>query len=279
MLSNLRRFIIILVLFFLIVNFSYRIDLKKSPHTLVGELMYFPSGNAVRALSIGFYASLADLVWLRFVQYYGEHRLTDARFDLMYHVLDILTTLDPNFTHAYTLGSLMLTTDAKRPDLALQLLKKGIAAYPDQWRMPFFYGFINYVFLRNYRVAVAYFRLSTQKPDAPDITWRWAGYVLLKRLGDLKTALVLWTEFSNNSKNPEEKAIAQMYIEETTMLLDIEFLNNKIKDFKDKLGRPPFNLSELVVYGMVDSIPNEPHGKTYIMRRGEAYSTWQTGKK
>ena len=274
-----KRFIYLLLLFFLIVNLSYRIDLKKSPHTLIGELMYFPSGNAVRALSLGFYASLADLVWLRFIQYYGEHRLTDARFDLMYHILDILTTLDPNFTYAYTLGALMLATDAKRPDLAEKLLKRGMAAYPDQWRIPFFYGFINYVFLRDYKVAEAYFRLSAQRPNAPDITWRWAGYILFKRLGDLKTALALWLELCNNSKNPEEKAIAKMYIKEITMLLDIEFLNNKIKDFKNKLGRPPLDLSELVVYGMVDSIPNEPHGKTYIIRKGEAYSTWQTGKK
>ncbi|MEO0162830.1 MAG: hypothetical protein ABIL74_11240, partial [candidate division WOR-3 bacterium] len=94
-----RNLVLIILLLLLIVNFSYRIDLKKTHHELIGELMYFPSGLAVKALSLGFYVPLADLVWLRFIQYYGEHRMTDARFDLMHHILDILTTLDPYFVH------------------------------------------------------------------------------------------------------------------------------------------------------------------------------------
>ena len=89
-----KNIIVIILLLLLIVNFSYRIDLGKSPHELIGDLMYFPSGTALRALSMGFYAPLSDLVWLRFIQYYGEHRMSDAKFEFLYHILDILTTLD-----------------------------------------------------------------------------------------------------------------------------------------------------------------------------------------
>ena len=271
-----KNIIVIILLLLLIANFSYRIDLGKSPHELIGELMYFPSGTALRALSMGFYAPLADLVWLRFIQYYGEHRMSDARFELMYHILDILTTLDHRFMYAYSLGGLMLTHDAQRPDQARMLMKKGMLANPDDWRLPFMYGFIHYVFLREHRIAQRYFRIASQKPDAPDIPKRWAAFVTYYRLGDLKTALALWLDLYNNTKNPEEKTIAEMYIKKIKMKIDIELLNKKIADFTKLTGRKPFNLKELITYGIIDSILIEPHGCHYLLRNGEVYSTFQT---
>ncbi len=270
----LKRIIFAILLLLLIANFAFRIDLKKSPHELIGELMYFPSGTAVRALSLGFYAPLADLVWLRFIQYYGEHRMTDARFDLMFHILDILTTLDPYFVHAYTLGALMLTHDANRPDQAKNLLKKGMYADYTEWRIPFVYGFIHYVFLHDYKTALAYLGIAAQKPKSTDMPKRWAGYIALKRIKDPKIALALWIDLYKNAKNPEEKKIAEMYIQEARMELDIEFLNQKIEEFKIRFGRLPYYIEELVKYNIVDSIPHEPHGDRYILRKGRAYSTW-----
>jgi hypothetical protein len=236
--------------------------------------MYFPSGTALRAMSMGLYAPLADLVWLRFIQYYGEHRMTDARFDLLYHILDILTTLDGRFTYAYTLGSLMLTHDAQRPDQAHQLLRKGMRLNPDEWRLPFIYGFINYAFLAEYSVARTYFRIASSKPDAPDVAQRWAAFVTYFKLGDLKTALALWIDLYNNTENPEEKVLATYYIGKIRAKLDIEFLNNKVQEFKKKHEREPSDLYELVRSGLIESVPEEPHGESYYLKQGEVHSTW-----
>jgi len=270
-----KKFIFIILLLLLIANFSYRIDLKKSPHGLIGELMYFPSGIALRALSVGFYAPIADLVWIRFIQYYGEHRLTDYKFEYLYHILDILTTLNPQFLHAYYLGSLMLTHDAQRPDQAKMLLKKGMKANPDNWPLPFYYGFIHFVFLKEYNIAKTYFRISAMKPDAPIMPKRWAAFIVYKKLGDLKTALVLWLDLYNNTENPEEKAIAELYIKNIKMELDIEFLNKKIKEFTEKFGSKPDNLKELITHKLISSIPDEPHGENYYIKNEKVYSTYK----
>ena len=276
--QKIKKIVYIILLLLLIFNFSYRIDMKKSPHELIGEMMYFPSGIALRALSMGFYAPLADLVWLRFIQYYGEHRMSDAKFELMYHILDILTTLDSKFVYAYSLGALMLTHDAREPDQARNLLRKGITSNPDEWRIPFIYGFIHCVFLKEYNIAQTYFRISAMKPNAPDMPKRWAAFVTYFRLGDLKPALVLWYDLYNTTENPEEKEIAKFYINKIKMKLDIEFLNEKIEEFIKLAGRKPGNLRELITNGIVDSIPNEPHNKKYIIKKGKAYSTWERGK-
>lgn len=268
---------VILLLFVLIVNLAYRVDTTKTPHELIGELMYFPSGYAVRAISLGFETPLADIVWLRFIQYYGEHRMTDARFDLMHHILDILTTLDPRFTYAYTLGGLMLTHDAERPDQAQQLLKKGMLMSPEDWRLPFVYAFINYVFVKDYQTAKTYFGVSARKPNAPDTPKRWHAFVTYMKLGDLKTALALWVDFYNETENAEEKQIAEIYIKSIKMKLDIDFLNRKVSEFTVIYGRPPSMLSELVSSGLIESIPEEPHEAIYYLKGYEVHSTWERG--
>jgi hypothetical protein len=272
-----NKFLIIFLLILLLAALAYRIDVKKTPHEMIGELMYFPSGYAVRAVSMGFQAPLADLVWLRFIQYYGQHRMTDARFELMYHILDILTTLDPKFIYAYTLGGLMLTHDAERPDQAGLLLKKGMLMRPDDWRLPFVYAFINCVFLNDYPTAKRYFGLSARKPNAPDTPKRWHAFVTYMKLGDLKTALALWVDYYNQTKNPEEKQIAEIYIKSIKMKLDIEYLSGKVNDFAKRFGRRPSVLSELVTSGMIESIPEEPHGERYFLKDNEVHSTWKRG--
>ena len=270
-----KKFIVILLFLLLIASLAYLIDSRKSPHELIGELMYFPSGVALRAGSMGYYAPLADLVWLRFIQYYGEHRLTDTQFELMYHILDILTTLDPGFLYAYTLGGLMLTHDAQRPDQAHALLKKGMHENPEEWRIPFMYAFMNYVFLQEYRVARTYFGIAAQKPDAPDMAKRWHAFVTYSKLGDLKTGLALWIDFYNDTKNPEEKSIARYYIEKIKMRLDMEYLTARIAEFQIRYGRQPYGLDELVTSALIDSLPREPHGGKYYIDEGGVRSTWE----
>ena len=270
-----KKAVLIFLFLALIINFAYRIDLTRTSHDIIGELMYFPSGRALRIFSMGFYAPLADLIWLRFIQYYGEHRLSDRKFEMMYHILDILTSLDMNFVYAYTLGGLMLTHDAQRPDQAKKILKKGMYAKPEEWRHPFMYGFIHYVFLKDYRVAQTYYRLSAQKPDAPDMARRWAAFVTFLKLGDRETSLKMWVDYYNSTDNPEEKILAEIYIKRINMELDIEFLNSKVAKYKEIFGTYPYSLKQLVLVGLIDSIPPEPHDGNYFIRNGKVYSTYR----
>ncbi len=268
-----RKTILLAICLALVVLLAFGVDTRRTPHELVGELMYFPSGVALRAVSMGFYGPLADLVWLRFIQYYGEHRLSDSRFELMYHILDILTTLDPRFYYAYSLGSLMLAHDAAQPEQARKLLKKGMYANPDDWRLPFVYAFMNYVFLGEYSTAQTYFRIAANKPNAPDRPKRWYAFVTYAKIGDLKTSLALWVDLYNTTDNAEEKAIAEIYIGNIKMEMDIEYLNDRVEYFQREFNRIPVDLNELVEKGVIEKLPEEPHGERYILRDGKVYST------
>jgi len=270
----LSRIVIIIILLAITVNFAYRIDLKRTRHELIGELAYFPSGLMVRTMAMGFHAVLADAIWLRFIQYYGEHRLTDVKFELMYQILDILTTLDHRYVYAYTLGSLMLTHDAQRPDQGLKLLKKGMYANPDEWRYPFMYAFINFVFVNDIPASIAYFRVASYKPTSTDMPKRWLGYLLKAKKHDLKSSLAIWIDLYNNTKNPEERLTAQEYIGKIHIAMAIEYMNQGMERYIAKNGRYPRVVSELVSSGCLDSIPAEPFGERWVIRNGRILSTW-----
>ena len=71
-----------------------------SPHAQVSrkqgeELLYYPSGRFLKEAALGYDQAAAAWTWLRTVQYYGAHRRGDRQFDMMYHLCDIVTDLDP----------------------------------------------------------------------------------------------------------------------------------------------------------------------------------------
>ena len=210
-------------------------------------------------MTVGYDNLAADLVWLRAIQYYGEHRLTDLKFDYLGHIFDILTTLDSRFTSAYTFGSLLLADDANEPQRALDLLNKGIRNNPHDWGIPFTKGFIYYVFLKDYDRAGSSFRMASSIEGAPDMVARFASFAFQKG-GDRITAVNLWTELYNRSGNELEKLTAIRSIKGIL----IEILQEKVEEFRGRFGRFPSQLDELVDAGLVRRLPVPPDGDPFI---------------
>jgi hypothetical protein len=237
-----------------------KLDRARAPReAIVRELMYFPSGRFMSAVTVGYDNLAADLVWLRAIQYYGEHRVTDLKFEYLGHILDILTTLDSRFVDGYTFGSLLLADDAKEPGRALDLLDKGMRNNPDDWRIPFTKGFVYYVFLRDFFKAGKYFEVSSRIEGAPDMAARFASFSF-QRGGDRMTAVNLWTELYHRSNNELEKLTALRYIKE----LYIEMLEEKVEEFREEFGRYPGRLKELKEAGFVRRLPIAPDGDPFV---------------
>jgi len=186
------------------------------------ELMYFPSGTFVRQSAMGQESALADIAWLRAIQYYGHHRLTDRRYDMIGHVFDVITTLDPQFVQAYVFGAVVLSQDAGKTKEALDLLRKGMRNNPEDWFLAFETGFVYYMVLHDYRSAARYFTLSSRLPDSPEFTSRFAAFVE-EKAGRPETALELWKQVAAASKNKYIKEIA----EEKAKKLEAEMAREK----------------------------------------------------
>ncbi len=138
-----------------------------APEIQQENLFYLPSGRFIKPLTLGFNHLAADFLWIKAVGYFGEHYLTDQNYPWLYHILDIVTTLDPLFQYAYEFGGLLLSMGEGNYTQSNILLKKGIHYFPDYWRLYFYLGFNHFFYLDSPFTAAPYIRKAATLPGHP----------------------------------------------------------------------------------------------------------------
>src|SRR5438105_762050 len=75
------------------------------------EVLYLPQPEIIKRFSLGYQSLVADLYWLRTVQYYGGKRrdVPQQRYDLLEPLLRITTSLDSEMILAYRFGAIFLS--------------------------------------------------------------------------------------------------------------------------------------------------------------------------
>ena len=118
-----------------------RIDQRLGEFRAQEEVLYVWSGEKLRRLASGFEDFLADIYWLRTVQYFGGQRRFshEKRFELLEPLTDVTTALDPRLEIAYRYGAIFLSEawpiGAGRPQAGVALLQRGAEANPGAWRL------------------------------------------------------------------------------------------------------------------------------------------------
>ncbi len=233
------------------------------------DLLYFASPDAVKSLSLGYRSLLADLYWIRAVQYYGrreEAARRQVRYKNLAALLDITTTLDPQMVDVYRAGSSFLAEPepigAGQPEESLKLLDKGIGFYPKDWRLRFDKGFVYFWALKDYRKAGQVWLEASRMSSAPPWMEGLAA-MALSRGGEVETARALWERQYQNSSSREVKENAKNHLlsmQVDEILWTIEFLAGK---YAERRGGFPARLDDLVRAGYLKAVPVDPSGVAY----------------
>jgi hypothetical protein len=223
------------------------------------ELLYFPSNKFVKAMTGGFDLILADFLWIETGSYFGKHRQSDRRYPYLYHMFDITTDLDPKFIPVYTLGTILLTTDARENDMAIKLLLKGMRDNPNLWQIPFTIGFIYYVHKKSPEKAYKWFLIASYKKDAPEMVQKFATWTMYKAKGEeLTLRLYLRLYEISSSEIFREKAIKGIE----------KVLSDQYKKFHEDMGYYARSIFELYRQGYLPFIPQIPGG-SFTIENGE----------
>ncbi len=237
---------------------------KRMREKAIEELMYFPSGQFIRQATIEYQVLAADFVWLRAIQYYGHHLMTDRKYEWLGHVFEILAVLDPKFVGAYHFGAITLAWDARKPQEAVDFLIRGMRANPVSWELPFDAAFISFMQLRDYERAGVLFDIASRLPGAWQITARWAA-VAMSRAGDFETARQMWREIYENTENRALRELVIRQLRNLKLEEGLAVLQSAVDRFRDDKGRPPNRLSELLAAGYLQRIPEEPYGGSFYL--------------
>ena len=234
-----------------------RIERLRRDSGDLGELLYFPSARFTKAAACGYDNVAGDWIWLQIIQYYGKHELSDNQYRYLGGMFNVLATLTPSFIHGYTFGALLLSTNGNDLAGAYRLLDRGMADNPGNWEIPFTKGFVDYVFVKDYREAGRWFFVASRLPDAPEMAGRFAA-IAMQKGQDLMTSRQLWLEIYDKTRNQTEREIAKFYIDSIDRELIARELDRRAEILRQRTGRPIMGLQDLVDSGLISRIPADP---------------------
>jgi len=234
-------------------------------------VLYIRSGDALRRMSLSFTPLVADIYWIRAVQYFGSTRLkpsSSRNYDLLYPLLDITTSLDPRFVIAYRFGSIFLAEGYPggpgRPDQAIALLEKGFRADPTRWRYLQDIGFVHYWWLGDYRTAAAWFQKAAEIPGAP--WWlRSLAAVTLAQGGDRRSSRALWQSLRESADNEWLRNNATLRLAQLDALDAIDQLTAVAAAYRARTGEFPASWDALVRARLLSATPLDPGGVAYVL--------------
>ncbi len=233
------------------------------------------SGKMLKTVSLEYAPLIAELYWTRAVQYYGDKRAhDDPNFDLLWPLLDITTTLDPQLLAAYRFGATFLSerpiAGAGRPDLGVELVQRGIEANPEYWRLYEDLGFIYYIHMKDYAKASAAFLEGSKNPQAYD--WMKVMAARIAEKGDSRaTSMFLWNELYQSTQSPEIKKNALVHLQLLRAEANCEQLDVLAAEYEKRTGGRPRTVRELINAGLLSGAPLDPLGTVYVFgKNGKA---------
>jgi tetratricopeptide (TPR) repeat protein len=280
--SNTRLYTAIAVLLTLSVGVQATRDRGWAPFVPPNPTMWVQSGPLASRLALGFDSLVADIYWMRAVIYYGGKlqlatgeqtaAAQASNFDLLYPLLELVTTLDPHFKVAYRFGAIFLTeaypNGPGRPDLAIALLQRGIENDSGRWEYFEDIAFVYYWWLKDFHKAAEWFKRAGEQPGAP--TWLAPlAAVTLAEGGDRRSSRFLWNQIFETSDNEWMRNNAHRRLRQLDAMDALDELNRRVDIFTTREGRPPRAWRELAT--AVPYVLNPETGKIELDRRSQLW--------
>ena len=241
------------------------------------ESLYL-TGNALRRASLGFNGLVADLYWMRALQYVGGKILNAPRgvqldnlaqldLRLLAPLLDVATTLDPEFTEPYQYAAVVLP--AVDQEEAIRITRKGIAANPSQWRL---YQHLGYIYWQrgDYTSASDAYAQGALIKGAPP--WMQAMKARMAAEGGSRDlAREIYTRMYEQPGDSRIKETARLRLLQLDSMDQRDVIRKLLAIYKSRVGRCASSWRELepllraARLPVANGSPIDPSGTAYLL--------------
>ena len=170
------------------------------------RLTYLPSGKMIKPMVMDLDEAVADLLWIRAMVYFSDSYLAGKGYGWLGHMLDIITILNPYLYQAYEFGGVVLTKEKRQLPKTLDLLERGIATYPKEWRLRLYASMAQLALDSNFTKAAEFLKPVTLDKDVPDHI-RTLCATLLNKGGGRRVALAFLVDRYRHSDNTINREI------------------------------------------------------------------------
>ncbi|HIC97810.1 MAG TPA: hypothetical protein EYP11_05380, partial [Aquificaceae bacterium] len=186
----------------------------------------------------------------------------------LYRSLEAITFYNPRYFDPYYVASALLTWEAGLYGEVLTLLERGLGYLKDP-RIAFYTGFIYFYFLGEKEKGARYMEL------AAELGWEGALPILVAsrlRYEEGKTELAI-ALLERQRKVARDDTVRRVLERRLRDLKTVLLVQRAIREFKNRFGRAPMGMEELVREGLVPpDLRDSKGGKFYITEEGEVRS-------
>ena len=232
------------------------------------KLGYVPSSDLLRYVSADQKAFVASALLMKVVMYFGglmerppeKAIASPPDFREMSNIIHTALKLDPYNMDGYYFAQSFLTWEVKQFGIANKLLDYGMKYRTWDWYLPFFAGFNNAYFLKDYKKAAEYYRRAAEL-SGQELFISLAGRYM-QESGQTELAIGYLKAMIATSRNETARKSFETRLKAFEGVRTIEIARDR---FWEKEGRIPSSVAELLKSGFLQALPRDPYGGEFYL--------------
>lgn len=266
-----RKFIaLVVVAALLAIAVGAELRLGKIPRQdpLGKDLLFLPSPEMVKILSLGNPGLAADIFYLWSIQYYSLFQPSE-RFLYLSPVYNLITDLDPLYFDAYRIGALIMQIQTGGDQVELeravrQLFDKGLRNLPESWELAEAAAWDMHMRFQDREAALHYAEEAVARPGAPGRIKRMVG--VWRDSGNRWTvddSIVYWRQAVEDAVDEYDRKMCVSKLYDAVVLKDREVLEPRLRAFAAGSGACAEDWNELIRVGLLERVPLDLSGNPY----------------
>jgi hypothetical protein len=259
---------IIAVLLGLVVLSEFRLGEISREDPLGRELLYLPSPEMLKIMSLGNSGLVADVLYLWSIQYYSFYQ-PHERFLYLETVYNLITDLDPLYVDAYRIGALIMQIqtggDQEELEAAVRrIFDKGLRNLPNNWQLAEAAAWDFFIRFKDQETALHYAEIASQRPGAPPRIKRMVGVWRDKENAwTLDDSIEYWRRALENAENEWDRVLCMNQFYDAVTARDRIALEPLLEVYSARFGRCPENWERLIRAGALRQVPLDAYGDPY----------------
>jgi len=236
------------------------------------QLLYLPTPEILKLVSLGNQGLMADLLYLWSIQYYSQFA-PDEKFLYLETVFDLVTDLDPRYFDAYRIGALIMTLQrsgdpAQHKAAIARLYDKGLRNMPDSWELAEVAAWDAHLVLNDQELAVRWMKAAAERPGAPPevkrVYGRWRDNIHGWTVED---SIAYWEGVVAEANRTVDIRLATSHLYDSYVTLHRRRLDPLLASIRQRTGECPESWQEVVERGLLPEAPLDYVGNPYGIDR------------
>jgi hypothetical protein len=234
------------------------------------KLLFLPTAESLRFVSLGNEGLVADVMFVWAIQYYSQYEPSE-RFLYLDNVFDVITDLDPKFYDAYRIGGLIMQIQTSGDQEAakqgvIRLFNKGLHNLPQSWQLAEAAAWDMEIRYRDLEDAIHFMERAAAVPDAPSriarILGRWKDEDHAWTLHD---SVEYWRDTVENATDDYARDAARRHLYDVMVQYDQQRLAPLLEEVRRQTGHCPADWQAMIAAGLIDQTPRDADGTAYTI--------------